>query len=110
MTKVKVNLHGVNETMMVPLYARVLESKKKKPAFYDQVAVRTIDSLDYDFEKHGNKINMCVLRARLFWIQERVHLSKSIQLGQPLTSLVDSCDCGGVFNVPERGGDRLAFR
>lgn len=65
MIKEKIHLHGVHETMLVPLYARALESKKKNPAFYDEVAVRTIDSLDYDFQKHGkNKMNMWGCAAR----------------------------------------------
>lgn len=36
MLKEKINLSGVNETMLVPVYARALESKKRKPAFYDE--------------------------------------------------------------------------
>ena len=69
MNKEKVEITGVNETMFVPLYARALESKKPNHAFYDETAVRTIDSLDYDFEKHGkNKMNMwgCAARTIIF--------------------------------------------
>lgn len=69
MSKERVNLSGVNETMLVPLYARALESQKKYPAFYDETAVRTVEALDYDFTKHGkSKMNMwgCAARTIIF--------------------------------------------
>lgn len=69
MTREKINLTGVNETMLVPLYARALESQKKNPAFYDETAVRTVKALDYDFTKHGkSKMNMwgCAARTVIF--------------------------------------------
>ena len=67
--KQSVHLSGVAETTMVPLYARALESKKKNHAFYDSAAVRIVDSLDYNFEKHGgSKLNMwgCAARTLAF--------------------------------------------
>ena len=69
MSKEAINLSGVNETMLVPLYARALESKKKNPAFYDKTAIQVIDALDYDFQKHGkSKMNMwgCAARTLIF--------------------------------------------
>lgn len=69
MQKETIDLSGVNETMLVPLYARALESRKKKPAFFDETAVRTVESLDYDFKKHGkSKMNMwgCAARTIIF--------------------------------------------
>lgn len=69
MPKERIDLSGVNETMLVPLYARALESQKKNPAFYDATAVRTVESLDYDFKKHGkSKMNMwgCAARTIVF--------------------------------------------
>ena len=77
MEKEKVTLKGVNETLFVPLYARALESRKPNHAFYDETAVRVIDSLDYDFEKHGhNKMNMwgCAARTILFDQQAQAHI------------------------------------
>lgn len=69
MQKETIELSGVNETMLVPVYARALESRKKKHAFYDEAAVRTVEALDYDFEKHGkSKMNMwgCAARTIVF--------------------------------------------
>lgn len=64
--KQKIQLTGVNETMLMPVYARALESRKKNAAFYDETAVKTVESLDYNFKQHGkNKLNVwgCISRA-----------------------------------------------
>ena len=79
MEKEKINLTGVNETLVVPLYARALESRKPNPLFYDATAVRVIESLDYDFAKHGkNKMNMwgCAARTLVFDQQAQEHIKK----------------------------------
>ncbi|MFV0518830.1 MAG: class I SAM-dependent methyltransferase [Lachnospirales bacterium] len=47
--KLNIELSGVPETMLIPLYARAIESKKSKPAFYDKYAIDIIESIDYDF-------------------------------------------------------------
>ena len=73
----KTTLKGVNETLFVPLYARALESRKPDHLFYDATAVRVIDSLDYDFAKHGkSKMNMwgCAARTVLFDQQAAAHI------------------------------------
>lgn len=77
MEKQKTTLTGVNETLFVPLYARALESRKPNPRFYDATAIHVIDSLDYDFEKHGkNLMNMwgCAARTILFDEQAAAHI------------------------------------
>lgn len=77
MEKEKITLTGVNETLLVPLYARALESKKENHLFYDATAVHIVDSLDYDFEKHGkSRMNMwgCAARTVLFDQQAAAHI------------------------------------
>ena len=77
MEKEKITLKGVNETLFVPLYARALESRKSDHLFYDETAIKVIDSLDYDFEKHGaSKMNMwgCAARTVLFDRQAEAHI------------------------------------
>lgn len=77
MQKAKITLTGVNETLLVPLYARALESRKPSPAFYDATAVHIVESVNYDFEKHGkSKMNMwgCAARTVLFDRQAAAHI------------------------------------
>ena len=55
--KEKVDLSGVTETMLVPLYSRALEAERKNPQFIDETAVKVMDSLGYDFKKKFNDEN-----------------------------------------------------
>ena len=49
--KTKVQLGGVAETLLIPLYARAVEAAKEKPRVNDQKAVEIMNQIDYDFEK-----------------------------------------------------------
>lgn len=67
--KTSVTLSGVPETMLIPMYARSLESKKPDHAIYDQEAVEMVDRLDYDFSKFDKgKMSLwgCVARTVIF--------------------------------------------
>lgn len=59
--KERVDLSGVSETMLVPLYSRALENNRENPAFYDKTAIEIINNLDYDFaerfKESKNKMN-----------------------------------------------------
>lgn len=70
----KVDLSGVTETMLVPLYSRALEAERKNPQFIDQTAVKVINSLDYDFKKRfkdsTNKMNFWGCCARTVIIDD----------------------------------------
>ena len=74
--KEKVDLSGVTETMLVPLYSRALEAERKNPQFIDETAVKVMDSLDYDFKKKfkdsTNKMNFwgCCARTVGFYPKE----------------------------------------
>lgn len=59
------DLSGVPETMLIPMYARYLESKRKKRDFYDLTAVRVIESMNCDCKRFGkSKLNMWGCAAR----------------------------------------------
>lgn len=66
--KEKIDLSAVSETMLVPLYARAIESKKENPEFIDQTAIKVMESLDYNFKKRfktsTNKMNFWGCSAR----------------------------------------------
>lgn len=72
--KEKVDLSGVTETMLVPLYSRALEAQRKNPQFIDETAIKVMDSLDYDFKKRfkdsTNKLNFWGCCARTVMIDD----------------------------------------
>lgn len=57
-TKIKPELNGVAETMLLTFYARAKYSKSPKHAFYDAKAVELVERLDYDFSKASRDVAM----------------------------------------------------
>lgn len=102
MEKRNINLSGVNETMLIPVYARALESKKKNPGFYDKTALRVIDSLDYDFSKHGkSKMNMWGCAARTIVLDHEV--SEYIKKNPDCTVINMACGLDDRFSRVDNG-------
>ena len=56
--KIKPELNGVAETMLLTFYARAQYSKSKKHAFYDAKAVELVERLDYDFSSASKDVAM----------------------------------------------------
>jgi methyltransferase (TIGR00027 family) len=50
---VKVTLQGVEETMLLPLWARAAETGHRRPIIRDELAVRMVGAIDYDFRVFG---------------------------------------------------------
>lgn len=48
---IKIKFDGVQETLLIPLIARALETKKACPRIKDKNAVDLVDKIDYDFSK-----------------------------------------------------------
>ena len=68
MTKVPVDLGPVQETLLIPLLGRAVESQKENGLIQDEKAVKIVDSLDYDFAKWKNSKSLAgaTLRTRMF--------------------------------------------
>ncbi len=47
--RISIDLGSVQKTMLLPLWGRAAESKKKHPLLMDQTAVKIIEQVDYDF-------------------------------------------------------------
>ena len=59
----------VAETLLIPLYMRAKESRRKHPILYDPTAERLAESLDYDYSRFdGAKLSEtgCVVRGWYF--------------------------------------------
>lgn len=62
----KVSLTGVSETALLTLNARAAEARRSDPIIEDPMAVRLVDSIDFDFAKFGPTRQDIALRARAF--------------------------------------------
>ncbi|MDD4032013.1 MAG: class I SAM-dependent methyltransferase [Bacteroidales bacterium] len=64
-----ITLQKEKETLLIPLYGKALESKKKSPVLFDAKAIEIIENINYDFSSlkiPGKTNTMMCLRAKLF--------------------------------------------
>jgi O-methyltransferase involved in polyketide biosynthesis len=68
MTSIKVDLGAVQETLLIPLFGRAQETRKKRGLLRDEKAVEIVDQLDYDFAKWTKARSLvgASLRTRMF--------------------------------------------
>ena len=50
-TKIKVELGDIQRTLFMPVWARVVETKKENPVLVDRTALEIIDTVDFDFSQ-----------------------------------------------------------
>lgn len=77
----KVLLTGAMETLLIPLYAKALDSRSKRSILNDKKADKMVCSIDHDFESLGSfgNGNVMVVRAKQLdeWIKEFLKLNPS---------------------------------
>ena len=68
MTKVTVDLGPVQETLLIPLLGRAVETRKDNGLIHDEKAVHIVESLDYDFSKweKSKSLSGATIRTRMF--------------------------------------------
>lgn len=69
MNKISVQLGSVQETLLIPLLGRAVETQKNSGLIQDKRAVEIINCLDYDFSKWRNaskSLTGSVIRTRMF--------------------------------------------
>jgi len=75
----KVHLTGEKATLLIPLYAKALDSRSKHSILHDEKADEIVKMIDYDFEKlrHFGNGNVTVVRAKQLdeWVKEFLKLN-----------------------------------
>ncbi|MEL6232692.1 MAG: class I SAM-dependent methyltransferase [Cyanobacteria bacterium J06636_28] len=68
MTKISVDLGPVQETLLIPLLGRAVETQKGTGLIQDEKAVNIVESLDYDFSKweKSKSLKGATVRTRMF--------------------------------------------
>ncbi|MFI1920053.1 class I SAM-dependent methyltransferase [Nocardia sp. NPDC020380] len=107
----QLTLTPVQETLVIPLHGRAVESRKPHGLLRDEQAVRIVDSIDYDFSKFdGPSILITALRACVFdaWTREFLTAHPGgtvVELGAGLSSRFDRLDNGSChwfdLDLPE---------
>lgn len=71
----EIKLGSVQETMLLPLWGRSVETQKQKPLLIDNKAVSIINSLPYDFTTISKNIRKL---SRASWIARSIFFDKKI--------------------------------
>ena len=104
--KTKINLHGVSQTLLSPLWGRAKLSREHNSVLNDMKAIEIVEHIDYDFSTLDKKLNLesnlvFVTRARRFddkiraYIAEYPHASV-INLGAGLDTTFYRVDNGSI--------------
>lgn len=96
-----VQLGRLQETALIPLYARAVESRKRRPILEDPKAVEMVDSIDWDFRRFGQsrRVVGCVLRTAMFDVFVRDFLGRYpsgtvVEIGAGLNTRFERLDNG----------------
>ncbi|MDG4795584.1 class I SAM-dependent methyltransferase [Micromonospora sp. WMMD1082] len=99
-----VQLGAVEQTLMIPLYGRAVETRKRRPLLSDPRAVQIVESLDYDFTRmkaSASGATGAVLRTVMFDVWVRRFLAEHpdgtvVEIGTGLNTRFDRLDNGRV--------------
>ncbi|MEL6223790.1 MAG: class I SAM-dependent methyltransferase [Cyanobacteria bacterium J06627_8] len=101
MTKMTVNLGPVQETLLIPLLGRAVETQRRNGLIQDQKAVAIVDALDYDFSKWKKSKSLAgaTLRTRMFDQDVQAFLSEHptgtiVEIGCGLNTRFERLDNG----------------
>lgn len=72
----EIKLGSVQETLLLPLWGRAVETQKKKPLLVDEKAVSILNTIPYDFSLISKNINKI---SRLSWIARSIFFDKKIK-------------------------------
>lgn len=117
-TKDPLALGHVQQTLLIPLWARAVETKKRRPMVRDERARELVDRLDFDFgvfrHAYGTQLG-CVLRGLLYdaWVGaflDRHPTGTVVELGAGLTTRFERIDNGRARWIDVDLPDTIAMR
>jgi O-methyltransferase involved in polyketide biosynthesis len=107
-----IKLSPVEESLLVPLYARALDAQSKRPIVNDPRAVEIVRAIDWDFGRFNQKRRIigCALRTAVFDEFVRKFLARHpqgtvVEIGAGLNTRFERVDNGAVhwfdIDLPE---------
>ncbi|MBN2539739.1 MAG: class I SAM-dependent methyltransferase [Deltaproteobacteria bacterium] len=102
--KVSTNLGNIQKTLVLPLWGRVVETKKPKPLLIDKTAVQIIQKIDYDFAEIEKSLSVI---SQLGWIARSYHVDSMTRLfiqKHPTATIVNiGCGLDTTFDRIDNG-------
>ncbi|CAM3050974.1 class I SAM-dependent methyltransferase [Skermania piniformis] len=114
--RVPVALGEIQETLLIPLYGRALDARRRRSILGDTAAADLVEQIDYDFSKfRGPSLGGAVLRASIFdgWVRRFLidHPDGTVvDLGCGLSTRFRRLDNGRVRWFDLDVGDTMALR
>lgn len=89
----ELKLGSVQETLLLPLWGRAVETQKIKPLLMDNTAVSIINSIPYDFTRISENIHKI---TRLAWIARSIYFDNEIKafIGNFPEATIVNVGCG----------------
>lgn len=100
----EINLGSVQETMLLPLWGRAVETLKPKPLLVDKKAVEMINSIQYDFStiaKNISKLSSASWIARSIFFDKKI--SEFISVNPYATVVNVGCGLDTTFDRIDNG-------
>jgi O-methyltransferase involved in polyketide biosynthesis len=72
----KIELGSVQKTLLLPLWGRAIETKKRQPLLVDEMAVSIIEKLNYDFSIISNNVSKL---SQVSWIARSLFFDEKIK-------------------------------
>ena len=98
-----IRLGPAQETMLIPLFARAVETRRKHPIVKDPKAAEIVESIDWDFQRFNQRrrVVACALRGVMFdeWIPEflgRHPAGTVVEIGAGLNTRFERLDNGSL--------------
>lgn len=102
--KIAALLGPVQETLLLPLWGRAVESRKKNGKLFDKTALEVIERIDYDFSAIAGNITFYSLYG---WIARSLHIDQTIKkfAGGRKNPVIVNIGCGldTTFNRVDDG-------
>ncbi len=102
--KYTVELGDVQETLLLPLWGRAVESQKEEPLLIDRTAREIIDRIDYDFSETTKNLSEI---SQLGWVMRSLLIDKIIMgyiARYPQATIVNiGCGCDTTFERVDNG-------
>ncbi|MGO8964520.1 class I SAM-dependent methyltransferase [Mycobacterium sp.] len=116
MSRTAPELGEVQETLLIPLYARACDAASRRPVLGDRRARELVDAIDYDFTRFGgSSLSGSVFRSSIFdgWVARflREHPAGTVvEIGTGLNTRFDRLDNGRVHWFDLDLPDAIALR
>ena len=88
--KVKIELGKIQETLLLPLWGRAVESQKEEPKMVDKIAIEIINKIDYDFTAITKNIN---------WLSQLSWVARSLQMDKIIIEFVKNNPKATIVNI-----------